>query len=36
MGMKFIYQINNENIEAEVLVEENIVVKLEKLLSYRF
>jgi cytidine deaminase len=33
---EFMYQINNENLEAEVLVAENKVVKLEELLPYRF
>jgi cytidine deaminase len=33
---EFIYQINNKNLEAEVLVAENKVVKLEELLPYRF
>jgi cytidine deaminase len=33
---EFIYQINNENLEAEVLVAENKVVMLEELLPYRF
>ena len=33
---EFIYQINNKNLEAEVLVGENKVVKLEELLPYRF
>lgn len=32
---EFIYQINNENLEAEVLVAENKVVKLKELLPYR-
>lgn len=32
---EFMYQINNENIEMDVLVEEDKVVKLKKLLPYR-
>lgn len=32
---EFIYQINNENIEMDVLVEEDKVVKLKELLPYR-
>ncbi len=33
---EFIYQINNENLDAEILVQENKVVKLDELLPYRF
>lgn len=32
---EFMYQINNENIETEVLVEEDKIVKLQELLPYR-
>jgi cytidine deaminase len=33
---EFIYQINPKNIEAEILVEENKIVTLEKLLPFRW
>jgi cytidine deaminase len=33
---EFMYQINHDNLNAEILVEENKVVKLEELLPYRF
>ena len=33
---EFIYQINNENIQTEVLVAENKVVMLDELLPYRY
>ncbi|MDF2985857.1 MAG: CMP/dCMP deaminase zinc-binding protein [Eubacterium sp.] len=33
---EFIYQINNDNLKAEVLVAEGKAVKLEELLPYRF
>ena len=32
---EFIYQINNENLEADVLVSEDKIVKLKELLPYR-
>ena len=32
---EFIYQINNENLDAEILVDNNKVVKLYELLPYR-
>ena len=32
---EFIYQINNENIDTEVLVEEDKIIKLEEFLPYR-
>jgi len=32
---EFIYQVNRENLETEVLVEENKVIKLKELLPYR-
>jgi cytidine deaminase len=33
---EFIYQINNENLEADILVGENTVVKLKDLLPHRW
>lgn len=33
---EFIYQINNENLETDVLVEEDMVIKLKELLPYCF
>ena len=32
---EFIYQINNENLEAEVLIGDDRIVKLKELLPYR-
>ena len=32
---EFIYQINNENLDTEILVDNNKVVKLYELLPYR-
>lgn len=32
---EFMYQINHENLEADILVGENIIVKLKDLLPYR-
>lgn len=32
---EFMYQINNENLEADILVDENKIVKLKELLPYR-
>lgn len=33
---EFIYQINNENLKAEVLIDDNKVVSIEELLPFRF
>jgi cytidine deaminase len=33
---EFIYQINAKNIDTEILVEENKVVKLAEILPYRW
>lgn len=33
---EFIYQINKDNLKADVLVDEGKVVKLEELLPYRY
>lgn len=33
---EFIYQINNENLDTEVLVDNNKAVKLHELLPYRY
>jgi len=32
---EFIYQINNENLKSEVMVGENMIVRLDVLLPYR-
>ncbi len=33
---EFIYQINNENLDTEILVSKNKVIKLNELLPYRW
>lgn len=33
---EFMYQVNHENLETDVLVDEDTVVKLKELLPYRY
>lgn len=33
---EFMYQVNNENLEAEIMIADDKIVKLDELLPYRF